>query len=135
MPETLAVALIWLVVSLLGTALVRLTVARAKAKTEGDVAHVRLKRTVLVLVALIVLAIGVAAPLGDRVGLWVFGAAVPMALAVLAMAALRPTARRLRLVGWTLVGANLCSLIAVVTTLKIIQDFSAVEPTLPFPMF
>jgi len=135
MPETLAVALIWLVVSLLGTALVRLTVARAKAKTEGDVAHVRLKRTVLVLVALIVLAIGVAAPLGDRVGLWVFGAAVPMALAVLAMAALRPTARRLRLVGWTLVAANLCSLIAVVTTLKIIQDFSAVEPTLPFPMF
>ena len=47
----------------------------------------------------------------------------------------RYRARRLRLVGWTLVAANLCSLIAVVTTLKIIQDFSAVEPTLPFPMF
>jgi hypothetical protein len=37
--------------------------------------------------------------------------------------------------GWSLVAANLCSLIAVVTTLKIIQDFESVEPTLPFPMF
>jgi hypothetical protein len=37
--------------------------------------------------------------------------------------------------GWSLVAANLLSLIAVVTTLKIIQDFNAVEPTLPFPMF
>ena len=61
--------------------------------------------------------------------------AVPVAVAVFAMAVLRPTARRLRLMGWSLVAANLCSLIAVVTTLKIIQDFKAVEPTLPFPMF
>lgn len=133
--ETLAVALIWLVVSLLGTAVVRLTVARAKAKTDADLGRVRLKRTLLIAVSLIVLAVGVAAPYGARVGLWVLGAAVPMALVVLAIAALRPTTRRLRLMGWSLVAANLCSLIAVVTTLKIIQDFTAVEPTLPFPMF
>ena len=62
-------------------------------------------------------------------------AAVPVAVVVLVLAALQPTARRLRLIGWSLVAANLCSLIAVVTTLKIIQDFKAVEPTLPFPMF
>ena len=62
-------------------------------------------------------------------------AAVPVAVVVLLMAALRPNARRLRLIGWSLVGANLLSLIAVVTTLKIIQDFDSVEPTLPFPMF
>ncbi len=133
--EALAVALIWLVTSLLGTAVVRLTVARTKAKTGEDLARIRFKRVSLVLMCLVVIAVGVAAPYGSRVGLWVLAAAVPVAVVVLAMAVLRPTARRLRLMGWSLVAANLCSLIAVVTTLKIIQDFNAVEPTLPFPMF
>ena len=135
LPASLAVSLIWLVTSLLGTAIVRLTVARTKAKTDADLKSVRLKRALLVLVCLLVIAVGVAAPYGSRVGLWVLAAAVPVAVVVLAMAALRPTARRLRLIGWSLVAANLLSLIAVVTTLKIIQDFNAVEPTLPFPMF
>jgi len=133
--STLAVALIWLVTSLLGTAVVRLTVARTKAKTDEELARVRFKRALLVLVSLAVIAVGVAAPFGSRVGLWVLAAAVPVAVVVLVLAALQPTARRLRLIGWSLVAANLCSLIAVVTTLKIIQDFKAVEPTLPFPMF
>ena len=132
---TLAVALIWLVTSLLGTAEVRLTIARTKAKTDEEFARVRFKRALLVLVCLAIIAVGVIAPYGSRVGLWILAAAVPVALVVLAMAALRPTARRLRLMGWSLVAANLCSLIAVVITLKIIQDFKAVEPTLPFPMF
>ena len=133
--STLAVALIWLVTSLLGTAVVRLTVARTKAKTDEELARVRFKRALLVLVSLAVIAVGVAAPYGSRVSLWVLAAAVPVAVVVLVLAALQPTARRLRLMGWSLVAANLCSLIAVVTTLKIIQDFNAVEPTLPFPMF
>lgn len=133
---TLAVALIWLVTSLLGTAVVRLTVGRTKAKTDEDLARVRLKRALLVLVCLAVIAVGVAAPYGSRVGgLWVLAAAAPVAVVVLVMAVLQPTARRLRLMGWSLVAANLCSLIAVVTTLKMIQDFDAVDPTLPFPMF
>jgi len=131
----LAVALIWAVNALLGTSVVRLTVARTKAKTSEQLAAVRLKRTSLILVCLAVIVVGVAAPFGSRVGLWVLAAAVPAALAVLVMAAFRPTARRLRLMGWSLIGANLLSLIAVVTTLRIIQDFNAVEPTLPFPMF
>jgi hypothetical protein len=131
----LAVALIWLVTSLLGTAAVRLTVARTKAKTDQELARTRSKRALLVLVSLTVTAVGVAAPYGSRIGLWVLAAAVPVAVVVLAVAVLQPTARRLRLMGWTLVAANLCSLIAVDTTLKIIQDFNAVEPTLPFPMF
>jgi hypothetical protein len=132
---TLAVAMIWLVTSLLGTAVVRLTVTRTKAKTDDERKQVQSKRALLILVCLVVVAVGVAAPFAPRVGLWVLAAAVPVAVVVLAMAALRPTARRLRLMGWSLVAANLCSLIAVVTTLKIIQDFEAVEPTLPFPMF
>ena len=132
---TLAVALIWLVTSLLGTAVVRLTVARTKAKSDEELARVRFERALLVLVCLAVIAVGVAAPYGTRVGLWILAAAVPVAVVVLVMAVLQPTARRLRLMGWSLVAANLCSLIAVVTTLKIIQDFNAVEPTLPFPMF
>jgi len=133
--STLAVALIWLVTSLLGTAVVRLTVARTKAKTDEDLARARFKRLLLVLVCLAVIVVGVAAPYGSTVGLWVLAAAVPVAIVVLTVAILQPTARRLRLMGWSLVAANLCSLIAVVTTLKIIQNFDAVEPTLPFPMF
>jgi hypothetical protein len=132
---TLAVAMIWLVTSLLGTSVVRLTVTRTKAKTDEDWRRVRLKRLLLILVCLVIIAVGVAAPFASRVGLWVLAAAVPVSLVVLVMVALEPTARRLRLMGWSLVAANLCSLIAVVTTLKIIQDFEAVEPTLPFPMF
>lgn len=131
----LAVALIWSITALLGTAVVRLTVARTKAKTDHELRRVRLERAALILVCLAVIAIGIAAPLGSTVGLWVLAAAIPVALVVLTMAALQPTARRLRLMGWSLVAANLLSLIAVVTTLKIIQDFEAVEPTLPFPMF
>lgn len=133
--SALAVALIWSITALLGTAVVRLTVARTKAKTDHELRRVRLERAALILVCLAVIAIGIAAPLGSTVGLWVLAAAIPVALVVLIMAALQPTARRLRLMGWSLVAANLLSLIAVVTTLKIIQDFEAVEPTLPFPMF
>jgi len=123
------------VTSLLGTAQVRLTVARTKAKTEREQARARMMRALLILVSALVIAIGVAAPYGVRTGLWVLAAAVPVAVVVLVLAVLQPTARRLRLMGWSLVAANLCSLIAVVTTLKIIQDFESVEPTLPFPMF
>jgi len=131
----LALALIWTVNALLGTSVVRLTVSRTKAKTPHQIRAVRLKRAGLIVLCLAVIAVGVAAPFGSRSGLWVLAAAVPAALAVLVVAALQPTARRLRLMGWSLVAANLLSLIAVVTTLRIIQDFNAVEPTLPFPMF
>ena len=132
---TLAVALIWLLTSLLGTAVVRLTVARTKAKTDAELSQVRFKRWLLTLACLTVIAVGVGAPYGARVGLWVLAAAVPVAVVVLVVTILQPTARRLRLMGWSLVAANICSLIAVVTTLKMIQNFDAVEPTLPFPMF
>lgn len=131
----LAVALIWAATSLLGTSMVRLTVGRTKAKTPHEHRVVALKRAGLIGVCGLTIAIGVSAPFGQRPGLWVLAAAVPVALTVLVMAILRPTAPRLRLIGWSLVAANLVSLIAVVTTLKIIQDFEAVEPTLPFPMF
>jgi hypothetical protein len=131
----LAVAAIWAVAALLGTSVVRLTVARTKAKSDHDFRVVSLERVALIAVCLAVIGIGVAAPFGSRVGLWVLAAAVPVAVVVLIMAALRPTAHRLRLMGWSLVAANLLSLIAVVTTLKIIQDFDSVESTLPFPMF
>ncbi len=132
---TLAVALIWAVTSLLGTSIVRLTVGRTKAKTPHEHRVVGYKRAALIGVCVVTIAIGATAPFRESPGLWVLAAAVPVALTVLVMAALRPTARRLRLMGWSLVAANLVSLIAVVTTLKIIQDFNAVEPTLPFPMF
>ena len=132
---SLAIALIWAVTALLGTSVVRLTVSRTKAKTEDEERTVALKRTLLIAACVFVIAVGVVAPFGSRLGLWVIAGAVPVALVVMVMAALRPTARRLRLMGWSLVAANLVSLIAVVTTLKIIQDFESVEPTLPFPMF
>ncbi len=133
--ETLAVALIWLVASLLGTAVVRLTVARTKAKIGEELRRARFKRAMLASACLLVIAVGVAAPYGYRAGLWVLAAVVPVAVVVFAVAVLQPTARRLRLMGWSLIAANLCSLIAVVMALKIIQDFDAMEPILPFPMF
>ena len=131
--SALAVALIWAVTALLGTAVVRLTVARTKAKTPHELQTVRVKRAALIAVCLGVIGVGVAAPFGSRIGLWVLAAAVPVALVVLIMAALRPTARRLRLMGWSLVFANLLSLIAVVTTLKIIPGFrcGGTDPTVP----
>lgn len=132
---SLAIAAIWALNSLMGTAVVRLTVARTKAKTDEDRKRVRLKRTLLILVCLLVLGAGAGALFGSRTGSLIMAAAIPVALVVLGMAIFPPTARRLRLLGWSLVAANLCSLIAVVTTLKIVQDFNAVEPTLPFPMF
>jgi len=132
---TLSVAILWLTTSLLGTAAVRLTVARTKAKTDEDLRRVAFQRGILILVSSLAIIVGVVGLSGSRDGLSILAAAMPVALVVLAVAALRPTARRLRLMGWSLVAANLCSLIAVVTTLKIIQDFNAVEPTLPFPMF
>jgi hypothetical protein len=132
---TLSVALLWLTTSLLGTAAVRLTIARTKASTEEDRGRVAFKQGLLILVCSVTIVVGVVGLSGSRDGLSILAAAMPVALVVLAVAALRPTARRLRLMGWSLVAANLCSLIAVVTTLKIIQDFNAVEPALPFPMF
>ena len=132
---TFAVAFIWLLTSLMGTAVVRLTVARTKAKTEKEHRQVQLKRFALIFVCLIVIGVGIGALIGARAGSLILAAAIPVALVVLLMALFQPTARRLRLLGWSLVAANLCTLIAVVTTLKMIQDFNAVEPTLPFPMF
>lgn len=133
--ESLSVTFIWAVVALLGTSIVRLTVARTKAKTDADKASVAFKRTLLIVACLVVIAVGCAAPFGQRVGLWVSAAAVPVAVVVLVMTVARPTARSLRLMGWSLVGASLVSLIAVVSTLRVVRDMSSVEPTLPFPMF
>ncbi len=133
--EATAVALIWMVTSLLGTSVVRLTVARAKAKTDEDRGRVRLKRSLLVAVCVLIIAIGGTALTGSRRWPLVFAATLPMAVTVLVMAISQPTTRRLRLLGWSLVAANMLTLIAVVTALQIIQDFNAVEPTLPFPMF
>lgn len=133
--EAVAVALIWLVTSLLGTSVVRLTVARTKAKADEEFRRVRVKRALLIAVCVLIIAIGGTALMGPRRWPLVLAASLPVAVTVVGMAVLQPTARRLRLLGWSLVGANMLTLIAVVTALRIIQDFDAVEPTLPFPMF
>lgn len=133
--EAIAVALIWLVTSLLGTSVVRLTVARAKAKSDEELRRVGLKRALLMAVCVVIIAIGGTTLAGPRGWPMVFAASLPVAVTVLVMTILQPTTRRLRLLGWSLVGANMLTLIAVVSALRIIQDFNAVEPTLPFPMF
>jgi hypothetical protein len=130
-----SVALIWAVTALLGTSIVRLTVARTKAKTKEEKASVAFKRTLLIAACLLVIGVGAAAPFGKSIGLWVLAAAVPVAVVVLIMAVFRPTSHRLRMMGWSLVGASLLSLIAVVTALRVLRDIDSVEPTLPFPMF
>ncbi|MDH3202201.1 MAG: YwiC-like family protein [Myxococcales bacterium] len=128
-----AVAGIWLVTSLLGTSVVRLTVARTRAKTDEELRRVRAARVLLILVCLAVIGVGAAAPLAPRG--WILTAALPVAVVVAAIAVARPTARSLRTIGWGLVLANVCTLVAVVAALKLIQDFQAVKSTLPFPMF
>ena len=59
--SALAVTLIWLVTSLLGTAVVRLTVGRTKAKTDEALAGVRFKRVLLISTCLVAIIVGVAA--------------------------------------------------------------------------
>jgi MFS family permease len=130
-----AVAMIWLVASLLATSVVRLTVARTRAKTDEELRSVRAKRAMLIIVGLAAIGVGVAAPLAPRGPLWILTAALPVAVVVVAVAMARPTARSLRSIGWGLVLANACSLVAVVSALKLVQDFQAVKSTLPFPMF
>ena len=130
-----AVAMIWLVASLLATSIVRLTVARTRAKTDEQLRVVRAKRAMLVFVGLTTIGIGVAAPLAPRGPLWILTGALPVAVVVVVLAMVRPTARSLRSIGWGLVLANVISLVAVVSALKLVQDFQAVESTLPFPMF
>ena len=130
-----AVAAIWLVASLLGTSAVRLTVARTRAKTDEELRSVRSKRALLILVCLAAIGVGIAAPLAPRGPLWILTAALPVAVVVAAVAMARPTARSLRSIGWGLVLANVGSLVAVVSALKLVQDFQAVKSTLPFPMF
>lgn len=129
-----AVAAIWFVASLLGTSVVRLTVASTRAKTKQEQRIVRSKRVTLILVCLAAIGIGLAAPFAPRGSLWILTAALPMAVVVAAVAIARPTARSLRTVGWGLVLANVGSLVAVVSALKLVQDFEAVKSTLPFPM-
>ncbi|MDH3727835.1 MAG: YwiC-like family protein [Myxococcales bacterium] len=130
-----AVAAIWLVASLLGTSVVRLTVARTRAKTDEELRRVRAARAMLILVCLAVIGVGAAAPLTPRGPLWILTAALPVVVVVAGIAMARPTARSLRSIGWGLVLANVCTLVAVVAALKLVQDFQAVKSTLPFPMF
>ncbi len=132
---SMAVAAIWLVASLLGTSVVRLTVARTRAKTDQQLRRVRAMRALLILTSFGVIAVGAMAPLTPRGPLWILTAALPVAVVVAALAIARPTARSLRSIGWGLVLANVCTLIAVVSALKLVQDFQAVKSTLPFPMF
>jgi MFS family permease len=134
-PASFAVAAIWLVASLLGTSAVRLTVARTRAKTDEELRSVRSKRAMLILVCLAAIGVGIAAPLAPRGPLWILTAALPVAVVVTVVAMARPTARSLRSIGWGLVLANVGSLVAVVSALKLVQDFQAVKSTLPFPMF
>jgi hypothetical protein len=130
-----AVLIIWLIASLLGTAIVRLTVARTRAKTDEARAKVQAKRVTLIVVCLAVIAVGAAAPLAPRSALWVLAGALPVAIVVLVLAIAKASARSLRAIGWGLILANVCSLIAVVTALRLVQDLQAVKSTLPFPMF
>jgi hypothetical protein len=130
-----AVVGIWLVASLLGTSVVRLTVARTRAKTDEEFRRVRAARALVILACIAVIGVGAAAPLTPRGPLWILTAAVPVALVVAIIAIARPTARSLRSIGWGLVLANVCTLVAVVAALKLVQDFQAVKSTLPFPMF
>ena len=132
---SLAVAAIWLVASLLGTSVVRLTVARTRAKTDQELRRVRAMRALLITTSFGVIAVGAMAPLTPRGPLWILTAALPVAVVVAALAIARPTARSLRSIGWGLVLANVFTLIAVVSALKLVQDFQAVKSTLPFPMF
>lgn len=133
--ESSAVAMVWLIASLLATSGVRLVVADTRAKTDEAIGNVRAKRVMLVLACIVVIGVGVAAPFAPRGSLWILTAALPVAIVVAGVAIARPTARSLRSIGWGLVGANLATLIAVVSALKVAQDFEAVKSTLPFPMF
>ena len=130
-----AVGAIWMLVSLLATWVVRLTVARARAKAGLVPPALRTRRVLLIAASLSVVALGAAAPLSPRGPLWVLSGAIPVAGTVAVLAWARPSVRRLRSVGWGLVAANCITLIGVVTAVRLVRDFDAIRSTLPFPMF
>ncbi len=134
-PSSIAVVAIWLVASLLGTSVVRFTVAGTRAKTDEELRRVWVTRVLLIFACVVVIGIGAAAPFAPRGSLWILTAALPIAIVVAVIAMARPSARNLRSIGWGLVLANFCTLIGVVAALKLIRDFEAVRSTLPFPMF
>ncbi|MEM7433619.1 MAG: YwiC-like family protein [Myxococcota bacterium] len=129
------VAAIWFAASLLGTSAARLTIAGSRAKTEADVFRVRHKWAALFLICVVLCGLGVLAPMTPKGPLWILAAILPVALATLAFSIAKPSASSLRLVGWGLVSANLCTLAIVVFALRIVADIQAVKSTLPFPMF
>jgi len=130
-----AVALTWLVASFVGTSAVRLTVARTRSATERERKRARAKRAALIAVCSGLLLLGILVPFTPRGPLWVMAAVLPVALVALVIAVARPSARSLRSIGWALVLANLGTLAATVTALRLAQDLHAVKSTLPFPMF
>ncbi len=132
---SLAVAAVWFIASSLGTAVVHLTLRHTRAKTEAEMRRIQTERIALVLFCLLAIGTGLAALLLPRGAYWILAATLPMAVTVAALAIARPTAQRLRSLGWGLVFANVCSLLVVVAMLRVVQDFNAIKSTLPFPMF
>lgn len=128
----LAVALIWFVASILGTSVVRLTVAGAKARTEAQAFRVRSKWALLLVAAMAMVGVAVLAGLAPRGPRWVLVATLPVSLVALAFSIAKPNVRNIRLVGWGLVFANLCTLLVVVAALWLIVDYETIRSALPF---
>lgn len=113
-----AVTALWLLIALLATASVQLIVYQTRAKTEEARGRARLIRALLLAASLGVLVGAALAPSAMGGPRWIVASVTPIALLVTILAIVKPTARRLRAVGWAFVAANLFCLIAVVAALR-----------------
>ncbi len=127
---------VWALVGMLGTSVVRLTLDRTKLQARpDDLARAQWRAAATLGVSLVVIGAAVAAPVVDRLPLWVLAAAWPTAIAAALILLVGPQPGRLRTIGWTLVGANVCTWLGVVGVLRLLAGVDAFWNAVSFPYF
>jgi hypothetical protein len=132
---SLSVVAVWVLVGLLGSAVVRLTKERTTAHSPEDVKHARHHAWLMGALALLMIAGAFVAPGTNRLSLWVLAAALPTVIVAAVIVVARPKANRLRTIGWALAAADVCTWIGVVTVIRTLDAVREAGSTVTFPYF
>lgn len=134
-PVSVYVVGVWALVGMLGASVVQLNVDRARRRAKTDPARTRWRTAAALGVSLVVVGAAFAAPFAGLLSLWVLAAASPTAIAAVWMISADPRPGRLRTIGWTLVGANVCTFLAVIGVLRLLAGPDEFSNSLVFPYF